>query len=218
MSFIHLKGNSEAIRVGKIVCIGRNYLDHIRELGNAIPDEAILFIKPATSIIHAGELIRIPQNSSDCHHEVELAVLIGKEARDLSVDEAMEHVEGYGVAIDLTLRDVQQRCKEKGLPWEIAKGFDTACPLSEFVPASEITDPQRLELRMEVNGVLRQNGSTKQMLRSIPEVIAEMSRTFTLEPGDIILTGTPAGVSAITSGDLLHGSIQGVGELNVSVA
>jgi len=217
MTCIRLKGQTEPIAVGKIVCIGRNYLDHIRELGNPVPEEPVLFIKPATSILPEGGSIRIPEISNDCHHELELAVLIGKKAVRIRPGEAMDHVAGYGVAIDLTLRDVQQRLKEKGLPWEIAKGFDTACPLSDFVPASEVADPGNLELRLWVNAEMRQSGNTAQMMRPVAEVISEMSRFFTLEPGDVVLTGTPAGVSAIRSGDKLKGLIEGVGMLNVQV-
>jgi len=210
-------GSSQTYPIGKILCIGRNYADHIRELGNEPPDRPVIFMKPATSLIGEGDEIIIPAYSADCHHEVELALLIGKTGRDIPADRALEHIAGYGVAIDLTLRDVQNELKEKGLPWEIAKGFDTACPLSAFVPAAKAGDPQNLQLRMLVNGTVRQDGSTALMIHRIPELVSHMSGIFTLEAGDVILTGTPAGVSAIRSGDRLFAEIPGLVILRVTV-
>jgi 2-keto-4-pentenoate hydratase/2-oxohepta-3-ene-1,7-dioic acid hydratase in catechol pathway len=218
MNHVILQGQSEPIRVGKIVCLGRNYVDHIKELGNEIPSSPVIFIKPASSIVLAGEQIRIPDYSSDCHHEVELAVLIGKTGSRLKEADAMDVVAGYGVAIDLTLRDVQSRLKEKGLPWEIAKGFDTACPLSDFIPATEVSDPHNLQLTIKVNGEIRQDGNTRLMMRTIPRFISEASAIFTLQPGDILLTGTPAGVSRILSGDQVEAEIEQVGRLKIEVA
>lgn len=211
--------NTEApYQVGKIICLGRNYLDHIRELGNKVPDRAVLFCKPTTSLIPDGGQVVIPDYSENCHHELELALLIGQTGKNIPESEALSYVAGYAVAIDLTLRDVQDELKEKGLPWEIAKGFDTSCPLSDFVPAASVNDPNSIQLTMKVNGELRQQGTTAQMMRSVEEIIEEISKFFTLEPGDIILTGTPAGVSRIVSGDHLVGTIENVGTLQVSVA
>jgi 5-carboxymethyl-2-hydroxymuconate isomerase len=204
--------------IGKILCIGRNYSEHIKELGNAPPDAPVIFIKPATSVIGEGEAIVIPPYSRDCHYEVELALLIGRRGKDIPVDQAMEFIAGYGVGIDLTLRDVQSELKKKGLPWEIAKGFDTACPLSAFVEASSVADPQSLRIRLAVNGEMRQDGDTSMMIHRIPDIISHMSGRFTLEPGDVILTGTPAGVGPIVSGDRLEAEIPGVAALRVSVA
>ncbi len=204
--------------LGKILCLGRNYAEHIRELGNPAPDAPVIFIKPASSVIGGGEAIVIPPYSRECHHEAELALLIGRKGKDIPVDRAMEYVAGYGVAIDLTLRDVQDELKRKGLPWEIAKGFDTACPLSDFVEASEVADPQNLVIRLAVNGQTRQEGNTGMMIRSIPAIISHMSSRFTIEPGDVILTGTPAGVGRIVTGDQIVAEIPGVAALRVSVA
>lgn len=217
MHSVRLLGTPKTFRVGKIVCLGRNYSEHIRELGNELPEQPVLFIKPATSIIGDGETVVIPPYSSDCHHEVELAVLIGKWGKNIPEAEAMAHVAGYGVAIDLTLRDVQNELKRKGLPWEIAKGFDTACPLSDFVPAAEVADPHALRLGLQVNGVTRQDASTALMLRRIEATIHYVSAIFTLEEGDVILTGTPAGVGPVVSGDHLTAEIEAVGRLEVSV-
>jgi 5-carboxymethyl-2-hydroxymuconate isomerase len=210
--------NGRELPIGKILCIGRNYTDHIKELGNATPEAPVIFIKPASSVIGEGERIVIPSYSSDCHHEVELALLIGRKGKDIPVDRALESIAGYGVGIDLTLRDVQSELKKKGLPWEIAKGFDTSCPLSAFVEASGVADPQNLQIRMMVNGEVRQDGNTSMMIHRIPAIISHMSGRFTLEPGDVILTGTPAGVGRIVSGDLLTAEIPGVATLRVAVA
>ncbi len=214
---VKISQTDDSYPVGKIVCLGRNYLDHIRELGNKVPDRAVLFCKPATSIIPEGEEVIIPDYSQNCHHELELALLIGKPGKNISEADALSHVAGYGVAIDLTLRDVQDEVKGKGLPWEIAKGFDTSCPLSDFVAADQVSNPNDLQLTMKVNGEIRQQGTTAQMMRSIEEIIYEISKYFSLEAGDIILTGTPAGVSKIVSGDQLVGEIEQVGTLQVSV-
>jgi len=204
--------------IGKVLCIGRNYSDHIRELGNATPEAPVIFIKPASSVIGEGEAVVIPPYSRDCHHEAELALLIGRRGKNIPEDRAMEYIAGYGVGIDLTLRDVQSELKKKGLPWEIAKGFDTACPLSTFVEASDVADPQDLRILLAVNGRIRQDGNTSMMIHRIPALIRHMSGIFTLDPGDVILTGTPAGVSRIVPGDHLVAEIPGVATLRVSVA
>ena len=207
------------IPVGKIVAIGRNYAEHARELGNPIPsdDQPVLFIKPASSLLADNGPVVIPPYCADCHHEIELAILIGTTGKDISQQQATNHIAGYGVALDLTLRDLQDELKGKGLPWELAKGFDTSCPLSDFVPATRVKDPHNLQLTLTVNGETRQDGNTSYMMRSIPQIIAEMSEIFTLEAGDVILTGTPAGVSRIESGDVMAGEIEQVGRIEVKV-
>ncbi|MCP3176869.1 MAG: fumarylacetoacetate hydrolase family protein [Desulfuromonadales bacterium] len=217
MQTVHILSSQKVFRVGKIVCLARNYADHIKELGNEVPDKPVLFIKPATSIIRDGENVVIPAYSNDCHYEVELAVLIGKYAKNVPEREAMSHVAGYGVAIDMTLRDVQSELKAKGLPWEIAKGFDTACPLSDFVAASEVEDPHDLGIRLSVDGQVRQDASTALMMRRLPAIIQAISAIFTLEEGDIILTGTPAGVGPVGRGSRLRAEIDRVGCLEVGV-
>ena len=217
MQMVRLKDSNRNYQVGKIVCLGRNYAEHIRELGNETPQEPVIFLKPATSIIRAGEPMVIPSYSSDCHHEVELAVLIGYYGKNIHAERALEHVAGYGIALDMTLRDVQSRLKEKGLPWEIAKGFDTSCPISDFAHPASIGDPHNLGIRLRVNGELRQDGNTGQMIHRIPEIIAHVSRIFTLEEGDIILTGTPAGVGPVKKGDCMRAEIDDIGTLEVRV-
>ena len=217
MKTARLIGSEDSYPIGKILCIGRNYADHIKELGNEAPDRPIIFMKPASSVIGEGERIVIPAYSSDCHHEAELALLIGTGGTAIPAAQAMGHIAGYGVAIDLTLRDVQAEQKKKGLPWEIAKGFDTACPLSAFVPAAAVANPQQLRITLSVNGEPRQDGSTALMIHRIPELVSYISSIFTLLPGDLILTGTPAGVGPIKSGDQVVAEIFGVGKLSVSV-
>ena len=212
-----IKLDGQNIPIGKIVCIGRNYAEHIKELGNQTPDKPVIFIKPASSLVSSGGTVVIPSHSDDCHHEIELAVLIGKTAKDVTAEAALDYVSGYAVALDLTLRDVQGEQKAKGLPWEIAKAFDTSCPLSDFVPASQVDNPQELQLKLTVSGEVRQNGNTRDMMRSIAELIAATSSYFTLEEGDVLLTGTPSGVGRIVSGDVLEASIEQVGTLSVSV-
>jgi len=204
--------------IGKIVCLARNYAEHARELGNETPAAPVLFMKPASSVIGDGEAVRIPAYSQECHYEVELAVLIGKQARNVTAEKALEYVAGYGVGIDMTLRDVQNRLKAKGLPWEIAKGFDTSCPLSDFVPARAVADPHALNLKLAVNGETRQDGCTCDMITRIPQTLAHISAIFTLEPGDVILTGTPAGVGRVAAGDVMTAEIESVGRLTIPVA
>ncbi len=204
--------------IGKILCIGRNYVDHINELGNETPSAPVIFMKPATSVIGNGGVVIIPPYSQDCHYEAELAVLIGTEGKNISEAEALDHVAGYGVAIDMTLRDVQDNLKKKGLPWDIAKGFDTACPLSDFVPATQVSDPQNLTIRFTLNGAERQNGSTSLMINPVARIISHLSAIFTLEEGDLILTGTPAGVGRVVAGDRMEAGIEGVGTIAVTVA
>jgi 2-keto-4-pentenoate hydratase/2-oxohepta-3-ene-1,7-dioic acid hydratase in catechol pathway len=216
MHTVKLEGRD--IPVGKIVCVGRNYVEHIKELGNKIPDKPVVFMKPANAILPTGGQIVIPAYSSDCHHEIELAVLIGKTAKNIKSEQALGHIAGYAVALDLTLRDVQSVQKTKGLPWEIAKAFDTSCPLSPFVTKDRVDDPQNLQLNLKVNGEIRQDGNTREMMLSIAELLAAVSEYFTLEEGDVLLTGTPAGVGRICSGDQLEASIEQVGTLTVSVA
>lgn len=218
MHQVQIKNTKETYTVGKIVCLGQNYLDHIRELGSKVPDRAVIFCKPSSSLLADSGVIRIPEYSNDCHHELELALLVGKTGKNIQEKDALSYLAGYGVALDLTLRDIQSEQKSRGLPWEIAKGFDTSCPISDFTPAEKVSHPNNLQLTLKVNGEIRQQGNTAQMMRSVEKIVAEISNFYTLEAGDIILTGTPAGVSKIKTGDHLEGTIEQVGSLQVSVA
>lgn len=204
-------------QVGKILCVARNYRSHATELGNEPPSEPVFFLKPSSSIIGPRENAIIPPYSQLCHHEIELAVLIGKWGKNIPEQEAMNHVAGYGVGIDLTLRDVQKRLKEQGLPWDQAKGFDTSCPLSDFVPANRVPDPHALHMTLSVNGEIRQDGNTADMIYRIPALISAASAIFTLEKGDILLTGTPSGVGPVVQGDQISAEIEGVNWLNIGI-
>jgi 2-keto-4-pentenoate hydratase/2-oxohepta-3-ene-1,7-dioic acid hydratase in catechol pathway len=199
----YLDGSRLDLPVGKVVCIGRNYLDHIRELNNAVPETPILFMKPATALIALDEPIRLPAGRGECHHEVELAVLVGQELRNVDAAVARQAIAGYGVALDLTLRDVQNELKKKGQPWETAKAFDGSCPLSPFLKPAALPTPQATDLMLQVNGAIRQQGNTRLMMVGIFELMAYISTHFTLLPGDVVLTGTPAGVAPLASGDVL---------------
>lgn len=218
MKTVSIPATDNEFIVGKILCIGRNYVDHIKELDNEAPSAPVVFMKPATAIIGNGASVVIPAYSSDCHYEAELAVLIGTEAKDIAEADAIACIAGYAVAIDMTLRDVQDNLKKKGLPWEIAKGFDTSCPLSDFIPADQVADPQDLTIRLRLNGEERQHGSTNLMINNVAKIISYLSGIFTLEEGDVILTGTPAGVGRVVAGDRMEADIAGVGTISVTVA
>ncbi|KAK3797607.1 hypothetical protein RRG08_054633 [Elysia crispata] len=183
----------------KIVCVGRNYREHAAELNNPVPSKPILFLKPTSAYISAGDTIQIPRGCTDLNHEVELGVVIGAIAKDVSVAEAMNYVAGYALGLDMTARDWQTAAKSKGHPWSVAKGFDTSCPISKFIEKEKIPNPNNLDLWLKVNGEVRQSGNTKDMIFPIEHLISFASQCFTLEPGDLILTGTPAGVSKLNS-------------------
>ena len=211
MTYQHhnLDGSLLDLPVGKVVCIGRNYLEHIRELNNVTPETPILFMKPSTSLVALDEPIHLPVGRGECHHEVELAVLVGRELQNADAETSRQAVAGYGIALDLTLRDLQSELKKKGHPWETAKAFDGSCPLSPFLAPEALPDPQATDLALQINGQLRQRGNTQQMMVSLFELMAYISTHFTLQPGDVVLTGTPAGVGPLQSGDILMLSLAG---------
>jgi len=212
MQHIHFK-DGRNFAPGKIVAVGRNYAAHVKEMQSQKTKEPVLFLKPNSALCDAAQPIPIPQNYGTVHHEVELAVCLAQTASHISADEAMEYIAGYGLALDLTLRDMQSAAKKAGLPWAVAKGFDNACPVSTFVPALEVTEVNNLELTLRINGILRQQGNTGQMLFKIPELLAYASAFFTFEAGDILLTGTPAGVGPLVPGDAITASIEQVAEI-----
>jgi 2-keto-4-pentenoate hydratase/2-oxohepta-3-ene-1,7-dioic acid hydratase in catechol pathway len=202
---------------GKIVCVGRNYVKHVREMKSELPTEPVLFLKPPTALVRDGGTVVIPQASSDVHHEVELVSVIGKECRNMDTEDALEAVAAYAVGVDMTARDLQTRAKNKGLPWAVAKGFDTFAPLGDLVPASQI-DPANVSLELRVNDTLRQQSSTSLMIFPLPELIAYCSSVFTLLPGDLIYTGTPDGVGPVTPGDTIVAQASGMPPLHVAVS
>ncbi|WVQ83162.1 hypothetical protein IAT38_005300 [Cryptococcus sp. DSM 104549] len=183
----------------KIVAIGRNYADHAKELGNAIPKEPFFFLKPTSSYVTQGP-VEIPRGVK-MHHEVELGVVIGKDGRDISPSAAFDHVAGYTLAVDMTARNVQDAVKAKGLPWSAAKGFDTFCPVGPFIPKHFIADPTRVGLHFLINSQLKQSGIASDMIFDIPQLIAFVSGIMRLEEGDLLLTGTPKGVGELKGGE-----------------
>lgn len=211
MSYQHQWLNGEPINlpVGKAVCVGRNYAAHAKELGNVVPETPILFLKPSTAIVPLMPSFAIPQECGACHHETEIAVLIGQTISKISVDDVPAAIAGYGLALDLTLRDLQNQLKKQGYPWEVAKAFDGACPLSPFIKPEQFTDIKQTEFSLMVNGELRQHGFTQDMITPVHELIAYISQIFTLQAGDVVLTGTPEGVAALQRGDELVLSVVG---------
>ncbi|XP_053133092.1 acylpyruvase FAHD1, mitochondrial [Hemicordylus capensis] len=201
-----------------IICVGRNYADHAKEMKNAIPMEPLFFLKPSSAYVREGSPIVQPYYCNVLHHEVELGVVIGKRAQAVPQEAAMEHVAGYALCLDMTARDTQDECKKKGLPWTLAKGFSTSCPVSDFVPKEKIPDPHQLKIWLKVNGDLRQVGDTSTMIFTIPYIIHYISAILTLEEGDIILTGSPKGVSALHENDEIEAGIQGVLSMRFRVA
>ena len=204
-TYVHREWDGQQIDLpaGKVVCVGRNYLMHIKELNNAVPARPLLFIKPSTSLVAFSETLFIPDNQGECHNEVELAVLITKPLKKVGPEQVEQAIWGYGVALDLTLRDVQDELKRQGHPWERAKAFDGSCPMSPFVAKAKVKQQQDLHFSLLVNGQVRQQGHSQDMLVSINNLLSEISQTFTLLPGDIVLTGTPKGVAALQQEDRL---------------
>ncbi|KAL8745642.1 MAG: hypothetical protein Q9190_002246 [Brigantiaea leucoxantha] len=195
----------------KVVCIGRNYADHIKELNNARPRKPFFFLKPPSSILppSSGPVLR-PQGVN-LHYEVELALIMGKQLRNLderNEKEALDAIDGYAVSIDMTARNVQDEAKRKGLPWSIAKGFDTFLPISNYIPKARIPDPHDAELWLSVNGETKQRDSTGLMLFRVPKQLAEISQCMTIERGDLVLTGTPKGVGSVELGDVMKAGIR----------
>lgn len=197
----------------KIICIGRNYVDHALELNNPIPKRPLLFLKPPSSLITEGEKIEIPAECSSLHHEVELGLVIGKEGKNIEEKVADHHIAGYVLALDMTARDIQDDIKKKGHPWLLAKCWDTFCPVSDFIPKEKVIDPANLNLWLKVDGQLKQSGNTKDMLFPIPKIISYASGIMKLEFGDVILTGTPKGVGPVLSGQVIECGIEGLREM-----
>jgi 2-keto-4-pentenoate hydratase/2-oxohepta-3-ene-1,7-dioic acid hydratase in catechol pathway len=193
----------------KIICIGRNYVDHIHELQNAIPEDPVIFQKPDTALLKEGAAFYLPDFSQDVHHEVEIVVKISKMGKNIDQNFAHKYYDQVGIGIDFTARDLQSKLKTKGLPWELAKAFDGSAPISDFVPKTEFVDMQNINFHLEVNGETRQEGNTSLMLFQIDYIISFISRFFTLKTGDLIFTGTPKGVGLVKAGDKLTAFIEG---------
>jgi len=192
----------------KILAVGRNYLEHIKELGNQTPEEPVIFSKPETAVLRNNEPFYYPDFSQDIHHELEIVLKISKPGKNIEEKFAHKYYDEIGLGIDFTARDIQSRLKAKGLPWDLAKGFNDSAPVSVFLP-KENYDLKNLNFRLEVNGETRQTGNTSLMIYSFDYLVSFVSRYFTLKTGDLIFTGTPAGVGPVQPGDRLTGSLEG---------
>ena len=200
------QGGYAELPPGKVVCVGRNYADHIAELNNDTPDEPLLFMKGNNALVPFRDTLIIPPNAL-CHNEIELAFLIGQPLTRANVEQAQEAISGVGLALDLTLRDKQSELRDKGLPWERAKAFDGSCPVSAFIPAKQLDLQRDINFSFWVNDEVRQQGCSAQMIWSWTQLIAHISEIFSLYPGDVVLTGTPKGVGPLNHGDKLRASL-----------
>lgn len=211
-------GSSDRFAVRRIYCVGRNYLDHIREMKEADErDPPFFFQKPTDALVQDGAIIPYPPYTDDYQHEIELVVAIGRDGRDVSVAQALDLVFGYGVGLEMTRRDRQREARDRAWPWEMGKSFDQSAPCGALHPAQSVGHPRAGAITLSVNGVERQRGDLSQLIWSVPEIIANLSAQYELKPGDLIFTGTPAGVGPIVPGDRLEGAIAGLGTLTVTV-
>ncbi|WP_417614454.1 fumarylacetoacetate hydrolase family protein [Oceanisphaera sp.] len=215
---LDVQGQPLPYAVGKVVCVGRSYQDHAAELNNPVPSQPLLFIKPASSLTGLNVPLLLPKGLGAVHHELEVALLIGRRLCHAEPGHTLDAIVGVGLALDLTLRDVQDELKAKGHPWERAKAFDGSCPVSPFVEPDMIGHLQQLDFSLQVNGQPRQAGNTAQMMWPIGKLLAEMSRCFTLNPGDIVLTGTPQGVAELKPQDQLDMQLNGQYRFSAQVA
>ncbi len=213
-----LEVDGRTVAVSKIVCMARNYAEHAKELGHALPREPVYFLKPPSCLLPGGGEIRVPAGVGRVDVETELAVVVGGPGRDLTPADAAKLVAGYAVFFDITARELQRASAKEGNPWAVAKGYDTFGPISAVAPARSVPDAHRLPIRLRVNGAVRQDSNTEHMIFRIPETLSAISRVMSLEAGDILATGTPEGVWPIVPGDVLEADITGVGTLTCRVA
>lgn len=214
---IAVAGDSKAFPVRRVWCVGRNYLEHVREMGNDERAPPFFFAKHADMIVPDGSTIPYPPITKDFHHEVELVVALKSGGLNISADAALQHVWGYGVGIDLTRRDLQIASRKKEQPWEIGKSFDASAPCGALMPAAKIGHPDTGKIWLSVNGARKQTGDLSEMIWNVPEIIAKLSLQVALAAGDIVMTGTPAGVAALSPGDTIECGIDGIGQLKVSI-
>lgn len=216
---IPIEGDSRRFPVNRIYCVGRNYADHAREMGHD-PDREppFFFMKPATSIVTDGKDMQYPSLTQDLHHEIEMVVAIGIGGSNIAPADALNHVWGYGVGLDMTRRDLQGEAKKMGRPWDTGKAFDESAPCASLVPVSQCGHLAKGLINLKVNGVIKQEGDLAMMIWNVPDTIAYLSTLFALEPGDLIFSGTPAGVAAVKKGDVLEGFVAGLPVLKTRVA
>ncbi|NQU58779.1 MAG: fumarylacetoacetate hydrolase family protein [Rhodospirillales bacterium] len=214
---VAIDGSGDLFPVHRVYCIGRNYLAHVREMGNDERQPPFFFQKPTDALVPDGGGFPYPPGSENVQHEVELVVAIGKGGTDIAVKDALDHVFGYAVGFDMTRRDLQEKAKKGGKPWEAAKAFDHAAPISSIKPASDIGHPTDSRIWLAVNDEVRQDSTLDLQIWNVAEGIAHLSKLFEVKPGDLIFTGTPAGVGAIKPGDVMSGGIDGIGALEITV-
>ena len=217
MTYYIFQNYDQQVSIGKLICLARTYKKHAQEMHTEVTKDPILFLKPESAIIFNNESILLPTMSSCIHHEVELGVVIGKNGKYISKSDAMNHVLGYLIALDITARDLQSLAKKNGLPWSIAKGFDTFAPISDVILKETITNPHNLDLILKVNNKFQQTSNTKYMIFSIEQIIEFVSKIMTLKKGDLILTGTPEGVGELYDGDRIEASLGNFCSLKVDV-
>lgn len=193
----------------KIICVGRNYADHARELNNEVPTEPVIFLKPDSAILKEGKAFYVPDHLGSVHHELEIVLRVCKNGKHISPKFASDYYDQIGLGIDFTARDLQTKLKNQGLPWELAKGFDGSAVLGDFVPKSQLGDLTQLQIELHVNGEKKQEGNTRDLLFSFEAIIVFVSQYFTLRQGDLIYTGTPAGVAQVKPSDKLEGFLNG---------
>lgn len=217
INYIFKDGAKRNISVGKIVCLARTYKKHAEEMKSKVPEDPLLFLKPASSVIFDGDSIIFPKISKCLHHEVELGIVIGEKCKKISSKNALDYVLGYCVTLDITARDIQSIAKKNGWPWGIAKCFDTFAPISNIILKEKISNPNNLNILLKVNGDVRQSSNTKNMVFTVEQIIEFISSVMTLEPGDLIMTGTPEGVAEIKKGDVLEAWLSDICSLKVFV-
>ena len=215
---VAVEGESGRFPVRRIYCVGRNYAEHTREMGgDPAREPPFFFTKPADALVPDGAALPYPPATANLHHEVELVAAIGAAGSEIAADSASAHIYGYAVGIDLTRRDLQQVSKDRRWPWDTSKGFDHGAPCGNIVPAARIGHPASGAITLKVDGEERQRGDLAEMVWSVPEIVGHLSRLFTLQPGDLIYTGTPAGVGPVSPGETLEAEIEGVGTLRVTI-
>ena len=214
---VPVAGSEDRFPVRRIYCIGRNYVEHAREMGEDEREPPFFFLKPADAIVQDGETIPSPAATGNLHYEAELVAAIGKQGKDIPVEKANDYIYGYGVGIDLTRRDLQNEAKQMRRPWDMGKGFDQSAPCSAIYPAAEIGHPTKGAIWLKVNGEMKQSGDLEQLIWSVPESVSYLSGLVELFPGDLIYTGTPAGVGAVIKGDKIEVHVDGVCDLNIAI-
>jgi 2-keto-4-pentenoate hydratase/2-oxohepta-3-ene-1,7-dioic acid hydratase in catechol pathway len=217
VNYIFSENYEDILQIGKIICLAQTYKKHATEMRSRVTRDPLLFLKPSSSVIFNGDSIIIPSKSKCLHHEVELGVVIGKKCKNINQKNAINYILGYLLALDITARDIQSEAKKNGWPWTIAKGFDTFAPISDIVLKDKVKNPNNLDLKLLLNGIVKQSSNTKNMIFSVEKIIEFISQIMTLEKGDLIMTGTPEGVGEISVGDSIEAKLDNLCSLKIDV-